>query len=93
MDFLWVHWFGQDPDHKGGFETRQLHRIGLLDPENPDSYGFLDPSDILQAIHLIPVFSIGRKPPSDSDVDEGDDKNNLDWEFYYVSMYISFSFF
>jgi len=43
MDILWVHWFGRDPDHKGGFETRRLHRIGLTDGEDATSYGFLNP--------------------------------------------------
>jgi hypothetical protein len=82
MEFLWVHWFGRDPDHEGGFKTRRLHRIGLLDPNDPDSYGFLDPGDVLRAVHLIPAFEIGRKKPVDSEVDEDDE----DWENYYISM-------
>ena len=47
MDFLWVHWFGRDLDHEGGFVTRRLHRIGLTDSEDFTSYGFLNPSDVL----------------------------------------------
>ena len=47
MEFLWVHWFGRDLDHKGSFETCQLHRIGLTDSEDPTSYGFLNPDDVL----------------------------------------------
>jgi hypothetical protein len=46
-EVLWVHWFGRDPDHEGGFETRRLHRIGLTDCEDPTSFGFLDPNDVL----------------------------------------------
>jgi len=47
MEFLWVHWFGRDTDHKGGFKTCRLHRIGLMDSEDPTSYEFLNPSDVL----------------------------------------------
>jgi len=83
MDFLWVHWFGRDPDYRGGLEACRLHRVGLMDPEDPSSYLFLNPSDMLQAIHLIPAFSTGRLA-SDPEADE----DNTDWEFYYVSMYV-----
>ena len=56
MDFLWVHWFRHDLDHKGGFSTRQLHCIGLTDSKDFTSYRFLNPSDVLQAVYLIPAF-------------------------------------
>ena len=82
IDVLWVHWFGRDPDHKGGFNTCRLHRIGLMDANEPTSYGFLDPSDVLRAVHLIPAFSTGRISSADADLD----KDSMDWEFYYVSM-------
>jgi hypothetical protein len=87
LDFLWVHWFGRDSDHAGGFETRRLHRIGLMDVEDPSSYAFLDPKDVLRAVHLIPAFSIGRLSP-----DPEADEDSTDWEFYYVSMYVHFFF-
>ena len=84
MDFLWVHWFGRDPDHFGGFKTRRLHRIGLLDASSTESFGFLNPSDVLRAVHLIPTFAIGRTPALAEDL--GADEDNADWAFFYVSM-------
>lgn len=80
FEFLWVHWYGRDPRHRGGFETRRLHRIGLMEPMDSSSYGFLDPSDILRAVHLIPAFDINKTPHGGSDTDE------QETEFYYVSM-------
>ena len=82
MDFLWVHWFGRDPDHSGGFKKHRLHRIGLLDSTDPESFGFINPSDVLRAIHLIPAFSIAKTPapPEDLDTDENDT------DYFYVSM-------
>jgi len=82
MDILWVHWFGRDPDHQGGFNTRRLHRVGLLDSNEPTSYGFLNPSDVLRAVHLIPAFSTGMIPSDGAD----SEKDSTRWEFYYVSM-------
>jgi hypothetical protein len=83
MDFLWVHWFGQDPDYRGGLEAHHLHHVGLMDPRDPSSYSFLNPSNMLRAVHLIPAFLTGRLA-SDPEADE----DNMDWEFYYMSMYI-----
>jgi hypothetical protein len=82
VEFLWVHWFGRDPDHEGSFVTRRLHRIGLTVDEDPTSRGFLDPGDVLRSVHLIPAFS----PNDDSDnCDEGTPRTTL----YYVSMYVT----
>jgi hypothetical protein len=81
MEFLWVHWFGRDPDYRGGFETRRHFRIGLMDREDSTSYGFIDPKDVLRAVHLIPAFASGTiaRPVPEA----GDDE----WEFFYVSTY------
>jgi hypothetical protein len=87
VDFLWVHWFGRDLDHIGGFETRRYHRIGPLDPNSPSSYVFLDPRDVLRAVHLIPAFAI-CEPSPDSEAD----KNRTEWKYYYVSMYVNLLF-
>jgi hypothetical protein len=81
MDFLWVHWFGRDPDHPGGFDKHRLHCIGLLDPTSPTSFGFLNPQDVLRGVYLIPAFSTGRVP-----VPSSADNNGTDWDRFYVSM-------
>ena len=82
IDVLWVQWFSWDPDHKGRFSTCHLHRIGLMDTEDPSSYRFLDPSDVLHAVYLIPIFSTGRIPSEGADLD----RDAMKWQFYYVSM-------
>ena len=87
MDFLWVHWFGRDLDHKGGFKTRRLHCIGLTDSKDSSFYGFLNPGDVLQGVHLIPAFY----PNQISKCSEVDNSNNATsvQEYYYVSMYVT----
>ena len=84
MEFLWVHWFGCDTDHKGGFETCHLHRIGLMDSEDPTSYEFLNPSDVLRSVHLITAFSPNQE--NQQAVDSDDDA--IPQVHYYVSMYV-----
>lgn len=30
MEFLWVRWFGLDPDHRYGFKAARLPKIGFV---------------------------------------------------------------
>ena len=90
MEFLWVHWFGREPGHEGGFESRRLHRIGLTDSEDSTSYGFINPRDVLRGVHLIPAFStnlVVQERDVDDEGDNSDDDNTENPDFYYVSMY------
>lgn len=43
LDFLWVRWYGRDPDEEG-----------------PGAFGFINPTDVIRAMHLIPAFTWGR---------------------------------
>ncbi len=84
MEFLWVRWFGMDPDWVGGPSTLRLDRVGYV-PENDPSgaFGFIDPSHVLRACHLIPAFHLGKTTnllgPS-----EVRDSTDGDWVNYYV---------
>jgi hypothetical protein len=89
MDFLWVRWFGMDLQHKSGWKAEGLDRIGFLhDPDHPDhQFGFIDPNDIIRAVHLIPAFNHGQtlqflRRPSRYRSKEGD------WMYYYVNRYV-----
>jgi len=84
MEFLWVHWFRRDPDHEGGFETCRLHCIGLTDSEDPTLYEFLNPSDVLRSVHLIPAFLPNEE---NQEADDSDD-DAIPQFHYYVSMYV-----
>ena len=91
MEFLWVHWFGHDLDHEGGFETHRLHCIRLTDSKDPASYEFLNPSDVLRAIHLIPSFSSNQTNQDADNSDNSDNLDNSDYEpiqEFYVSMFV-----
>ncbi|KIJ55818.1 hypothetical protein M422DRAFT_92631, partial [Sphaerobolus stellatus SS14] len=92
MEFLWVRWFGRDPNWRSGWRYKRLDRIGFVPHQDSLAFGFLDPQVVIRAAHLIPAFAHGRTqdlcPPSMARDDDGD------WEYYYVNRYVlDFGFF
>lgn len=47
IEFLWVRWFGRDPEWASGPKHRRLDRLGYVPQEDPEAFGFLDPSQVL----------------------------------------------
>jgi hypothetical protein len=84
LDFLWVRWYTNDCG------TEPLP--GILDcvrfPPLADEYsfGFLDPSLVLRAAHIIPLFSRGIVHPDGSGVSHWAEDVN-DWRIYCISRY------
>lgn len=56
LDFVWVNWYQFLPA-KTEFS---LDRLSLSRPDELHSLSFVDPDDILRAVHLIPQFSLGK---------------------------------
>ncbi|KAF8992498.1 hypothetical protein BDQ17DRAFT_1253858, partial [Cyathus striatus] len=91
MDFLWVRWYGLDsnPRYKSGWKAQHLPRIGFIeeDDDNLAAFGFLDPTHVVQGVHLIPTFKEGQThellKPSLARLPK---ENDLDYLFYYVNM-------
>ena len=38
MDFLFVRWFGDDPEHRSGSKAKWLHRIGFVEQEDEAAF-------------------------------------------------------
>ena len=89
MEFLFVRWFGRDLGHQGGWNTKQLHRIGFVDGKDDAAFGFLDPQEVIRGVHLIPAFHYGRMrdllPPSRL-ARPGRLDNDEDWVVFYVNQ-------
>jgi hypothetical protein len=86
-EFLWVRWFGRDPEWQSGARHLRLDRLGYVPSDDPEAFGFLDPAHVLRASHLIPAFSLGRTisllgPSMARDSEDGD------WMNYYVMRYV-----
>ncbi|KAI0054410.1 hypothetical protein BV25DRAFT_1768684, partial [Artomyces pyxidatus] len=100
MDFLWVRWFGRDLSYRAGWDARRLHRIGFIPCDDPEleAFGFVNPSDVVRAVHLIPAFHHKRTAdllPGRSiarQVEEFSvsrrEKELTDWRFFYVDMFV-----
>ena len=87
MEFLWVRWFGLDQKQPSGWRAKRLHRVGFVDGEDEAAFGFLDPEQVIRAVHLMPAFHHGRgtsnlKPSIARPLTEKDE----DWVFYYIGM-------
>ncbi|KAI0076042.1 hypothetical protein K474DRAFT_1708449 [Panus rudis PR-1116 ss-1] len=87
MEFLWVRNYRQDIGYKSGFHYRRLHRIGFIPESDPEAFGFVDPDDVIRAVHLIPAFALGRtdtllKGNSVARV------GGKDWKYFYVNFFV-----
>jgi hypothetical protein len=89
MEFLFVRWFGLDDGLKarGGWKTKRLHQIGFV--KGNEAFGFIDPADVIRAVHLIPRFSDGRtKDLLGHSFSRLAHENDEDWVRYFVNMYV-----
>ncbi|CDO77698.1 hypothetical protein BN946_scf184969.g49 [Trametes cinnabarina] len=88
MEFLFVRWFGHDPEWSAGWAHRRLEQVGFVPETDSEAFGFVNPEDVVRACHLIPAFAEGRttrllgwskiaRPSGESD----------DWERYYVNRF------
>ncbi|KAG9089394.1 hypothetical protein FRC06_001569 [Ceratobasidium sp. 370] len=94
MDFVHVRWMYYDYDQCGGWGFGRLDRVTYLlcltNNDVLDSFDFINPSNILRAIHLIPDFCSGttkeffKVPQSIAH----DDKVYGDWKGYYVNRFV-----
>ena len=83
-----VVWFS--PWTSVGSEMARLLKIGFVPDTDPLVFGFLDPSLVIHATHLIPTFNDGctaellaASPTAGQPPDETDD-----WAAFFVSMYV-----
>ena len=61
MDVLWVRWLGVEPNYSWSFKHARLPKVGFIPDTDEDlAFGFLDPSSVIRACHLIPAFAGGR---------------------------------
>jgi hypothetical protein len=98
MDFLHVRWLCSP---ENGLSPKRLPKVGFFDCSLPEevehAFGFLDPSDVLRGVHLLPVFHgpapqtntlLGHDGPSIARRNNGRDRSQwmTDWSWFYVNM-------
>ncbi|KAG1816036.1 uncharacterized protein BJ212DRAFT_1481109 [Suillus subaureus] len=60
LEVLWVRWLALLRNHKSGMKCAHLPRVAFVDESDTDTFGFLDPGQVIQGAHLIPAFNLGR---------------------------------
>ena len=84
MEFLFMRWFSLDMEEVGGWETKKMHQVGFADSDG--AFGFVDPADVVHAVHLIPRFLEGwTKDLLGPSITQEKDE---DWVCYYINMYV-----
>lgn len=90
MEFLWVRWYGIDCDSKtmqSAFEAKRMYQVAFIDGGSDEAFGFIDPSDVLRAVHLIPSFVSGHiSEIGFSPMARRPEEDNQDYIRYYVNM-------
>jgi hypothetical protein len=79
------------PD-EAGWSAKRLHRIGFFRRDEPDSFGFVDPDQVIRAVHLIPAFEYGRTDTrlAPSFVRPAED-HDQDFLYFYINQYVFLS--
>ncbi|KAH7877053.1 uncharacterized protein C8R40DRAFT_1168980 [Lentinula edodes] len=91
LDFLFVRWFGlANEQEQYGISTKHMPKLGFIDTSNPESFGFVDPSNVIRGCHIIPAFSDGKTDqflvgPS---LARREADNGEDYFRYYVNMWV-----
>ena len=88
MEFLFVRWFGRDMTPTPGWKTKRLHRFAFVPGNGEQAFGFINPSQVIRAVHLIPAFNWGKvtKLLKKSVVARGISDPVHDWQLFYLSM-------
>ena len=92
MDFLWVHWFGEEPGYLSGFHRACLPKIGFVPSTDEFAFSFVNPANVVRGCHLIPAFNAGWSadllpwPCSIARHFDPGDKDDKDWLNFYVNM-------
>lgn len=87
MDFLWVRWYKQIDLGRTGWKARKLDRVRFPSTSGRNivaPFGFLDPSSVLRACHIIPAFSKGKRHEDGKGVSFCG-RDSSDWNEYYVN--------
>ncbi|KIO07070.1 hypothetical protein M404DRAFT_137519, partial [Pisolithus tinctorius Marx 270] len=88
IDLLWVRWFARDWHFKSGWASRRLPRVGFYPEDDLDNaFGFVDPNDVVRAIHIIPAFHFGRTSSLlGTSIARQEIEKDEDWDWYYINM-------
>ncbi|KAG0694659.1 hypothetical protein DFH29DRAFT_1006136 [Suillus ampliporus] len=90
INFLWVRWYQYVDECPR--QCTPLDRVCFPPMAESDTFGFVDPDDVLRSCHIIPHFAQGLWHSDGRGVSHcAQDK--LDWRFYYINRFIDHDMF
>ncbi|KAF7288469.1 hypothetical protein HMN09_01389000 [Mycena chlorophos] len=93
VEAIWTRFYELDLTYKSGWKYKRLHRLSFLPHDDANAFGFINPTNIIRTIHLIPYFRYGRTtellPRSVArQFDENDFKDDADWNYYALNWFV-----
>lgn len=87
FDFLWVRWFEVVDSASSGWKNSTLDRVRFLPMHDKDSFGFVDPKDVLRGCHMLPHFARGKRHESGIGISRCA-RDGKDYREYYIGRYV-----
>ncbi|KAF9475263.1 hypothetical protein BDN70DRAFT_770904, partial [Pholiota conissans] len=88
-EVLWVRWFRRDTSYQAGFKKKRLHRLQFMPSDDAAAFSFLDPDEVIRAVHLIPAFRYGKTNDLLPEVSLGRALGELDdWKYFFVNIFV-----
>ena len=87
FNFLWVRWFEVIDPTSSGWSNSTLDLVRFPPMQHSDSFGFVDPREVLRGCHILPAFAKGKRHTNGVGVSRcAKDRN--DYNAYYVGRYV-----
>jgi hypothetical protein len=87
VEFLRVRWYENIGVVRNGWKDDMLDCIKFPPVAGDDSFGFVDPSDMLRSCHVVPHFTSGRVHADGKGLSRCA-RDSKDWVRYYVNRYV-----
>ncbi|PPQ73255.1 hypothetical protein CVT24_009970 [Panaeolus cyanescens] len=95
VQFLWVRWFEVENSFASGWEHKRQHRLKFVPSDRPqDAFGFVDPANVIRAVHLIPAYSHGTTDAylgssiARNEEHQRNIEDDEDYRYHYVNMFV-----
>lgn len=84
LDFLWVRWYRYSGAQSPGWKDYKLDMLNFPPVAHDDSFGFVDPQDVIRGCHVLQAFKRGKSHANGISISRcaGD---GADWRNYFVN--------
>ena len=84
LDFLWVRWYQYGSTQSVGWQDYKLDPLHFPPVSSEHAFGFVDPSDVLRACHIIPAFKTSKVHADGISISRCA-SDSADWRKYFAN--------